>query len=635
MATIRLIVKVNWKADDLERLSFASDEKCKVYSQYPSIAVKYYPVGSGSCQKKFQIGFFTRDSFDRCIDSFRSYRATIIDNDSKIKKPVADSKIGDSQSELVCTQQVSDVVRETAINKITQYHRSPSRNEGFESERMVADRSVTSSVLTTPRFSSIPIAASQTYNQAPTNFTINSRNSRRDAEIPRFSKSGYPHDSSHLMNRSYAEPHMSLKNPQIPISSVETGRDSYRYSPPSQNRQASTAHLRRLSITTNPLLNQFHQRQNSNHMASLASPAQLTKKGAHSLSYITHSDNSYTTPTTLHNIRNEHRRWEHPNTQLYQNLSHFNKAATSLGYGFPTPNSVPERQYTTAANYQTTPLQVGSTHSLYQRSHNEDRIPSHRHQILSVIPDRVPVLNKGPVVIDSTHQVLTEDPSRRLFNAASNANSNEILHSQQMHMDHHLKNAKNNQTPAIPILPTQQTPIQTKSSIQPDVPPSTPVSDLRVPPPPSTSTDTSNVSKMDNPGPITFETTKQKRFISNITCNQPTDGPIPVEITTKKRNTPGGDHSDSNSTKKRKKEDLPSNKRTTGCDQSERDDDDDTTLIPNDDSSSSTKTALGLEKLFPDLSDEDLELYISLKLDDKTFLSLLTRVKGIILPDSK
>ncbi|GMF04748.1 unnamed protein product [Ambrosiozyma monospora] len=209
-----MIVKVNWKADDLERLSFASNEKCKVYSQYPSIAVKYYPVGSGSCKKKFQIGFSTRGSFDRCIDAFRSYRVTIIDNDSKREEPVPDSQIDDSQSDMVCTQQVHDVVPEPALNKITQCHRSPQKDKGYESKRMMVDRSMTSSVLAAPRFPSIPIAASRTYSQAPTDWSVNSGNFRRDADISRFSNSSHSHNSSHMINESYHGPHIELESSQ-------------------------------------------------------------------------------------------------------------------------------------------------------------------------------------------------------------------------------------------------------------------------------------------------------------------------------------------------------------------------------------------------------------------------------------
>ncbi|GMF05248.1 unnamed protein product [Ambrosiozyma monospora] len=96
------------------------------------------------------------------------------------------------------------------------------------------------------------------------------------------------------------------------------------------------------------------------------------------------------------------------------------------------------------------------------------------------------------------------------------------------------------------------------------------------------------------------------------------------ETINKKRDLPERDHSDSSPTKKHQTEKLPCDNITTDCDQSERDDDsNEITLTPNDDSGSGTRSVLGLEKQFPDLSDEDLELYISLKLDDKKFMSLV------------
>ncbi|GMF07241.1 unnamed protein product [Ambrosiozyma monospora] len=367
---------------------------------------------------------------------------------------------------MVCTQQVHDVVPEPALNKITQCHRSPQKDKGYESKRMMVDRSMTSSVLAAPRFPSIPIAASRTYSQAPTDWSVNSGNFRRDADISRFSNSSHSHNSSHMINESYHGPHIELESSQVPISSAETSRDQYMYASQSQTRQEPASHLRRLTITTSPHIRQFSQRQSTHRMSSLASPAQLTNKGAYPRSYITHSDTSYTTPITPLNIRNEHSRWENPNTQLYHNSSQFNRPVMSLGYGFPTSNSLTGRQYSTTANYQRTPLQVDSTQSPYQSSHNKESIPIYHHQNSPASLDRV-ALNKGSGVLHSTHHGLTEEPSQRRFSVTNNINSNKLPHSHQGNMGyHHPENREIHQTPATPILATQQTPMQTTSANQ-------------------------------------------------------------------------------------------------------------------------------------------------------------------------
>ncbi|QPG76131.1 hypothetical protein FOA43_003517 [Brettanomyces nanus] len=76
-----LLIKITWKAEDLERLTFEHNEACKVYKKYPLIAIKYTPISG--IRKKFQMGFSSRKDFERSLQCFNSWGIIVKDLENR------------------------------------------------------------------------------------------------------------------------------------------------------------------------------------------------------------------------------------------------------------------------------------------------------------------------------------------------------------------------------------------------------------------------------------------------------------------------------------------------------------------------------------------------------------------------
>ncbi|ODV87246.1 hypothetical protein CANARDRAFT_15740 [[Candida] arabinofermentans NRRL YB-2248] len=115
-----LIFKVMWNAENLETLTFEEQQTAKVYSKYPSIAIKYYH--SPEFAKRLQLSFSSLNGYQKCIEMFEGWGITV-HHQQEAELPYSQTPFSQSmqsQSQLSYSPALSQTYLNTHRNDINQ-----------------------------------------------------------------------------------------------------------------------------------------------------------------------------------------------------------------------------------------------------------------------------------------------------------------------------------------------------------------------------------------------------------------------------------------------------------------------------------------------------------------------------------